>query len=154
MKICSVNGCDQRMLARGWCKRHYERWKRNGDPVAPGGPRNPFTDPFIRFRRKCRLNLETGCWTWVGGKNKDGYGSFGPGGRSQTELAHRWSYANFVGKIPDGLYVLHHCDSPSCVNPDHLFIGTQKDNVADCIAKGRRAEQRTRVQAELFPEGV
>jgi len=53
--------------------------------------------------------------------------------------AHRWAYETFVGPIPDGLGVCHHCDTPSCVRPDHLFVGTQKDNVRDCISKGRFA---------------
>jgi hypothetical protein len=76
------------------------------------------------------------CWTWKGSRNGDGYGHFFFNGR--VMLAHRvvWTMAN--GAIPDGLQVLHKCDNPPCVRPDHLFLGTQLDNLADMEKKGRR----------------
>lgn len=77
------------------------------------------------------------CWLWTGARNELGYGSFGIAGR-RTELAHRASWRLSAGEIPAGLLVCHHCDNPPCVRPDHLFLGTNQDNVADQIAKGRR----------------
>jgi hypothetical protein len=77
------------------------------------------------------------CWPWGGGASK-GYGAFYVDGR--TQLAHRISYQIFVGPIPKGMVVCHDCDRPDCVNPHHLFVGTQQDNVSDMRAKGRAME--------------
>jgi hypothetical protein len=75
------------------------------------------------------------CWEWIGARNKLGYGSFGIDGK--TQLAHRISYRINKGQIPIGMCVLHRCDNPPCCNPDHLWIGTDFDNSADMILKGR-----------------
>ena len=87
-----------------------------------------------RFWQKVRKS--DGCWEWTAARNGYGYGIFGP--NRKTFLAHRLSWSMAHGDIPDGLHVLHHCDNPSCVRPDHLFIGTAKDNVQDMIRKGRK----------------
>lgn len=73
----------------------------------------------------------TGCWYWLGFKNKLGYGVF------QQDRAHRAAYKLFFGEIPEGLHILHKCDVRSCVNPEHLFMGTHSDNMRDCASKGR-----------------
>jgi hypothetical protein len=81
-----------------------------------------------------------GCWLWTGGKFRRGYGAFkrrGPDGRFQQQKAHRVSYEWLVGPVPDGLCVLHTCDNPPCVNPAHLFLGTNLDNSEDRRVKGR-----------------
>ena len=77
----------------------------------------------------------TGCWQWRGPTNAFGYGRFSFEGR--TQVAHRLSYETFRGPIPDGMSVLHKCDNPSCINPEHLWIGTYSDNRRDCLSKGR-----------------
>ena len=77
----------------------------------------------------------TGCWLWAG-RLVEGYGIFTLNHRD-NQLAHRASYEHFVGPIPQGLFVLHKCDVRSCINPDHLFIGTHADNMADMKRKGR-----------------
>ena len=86
------------------------------------------------------------CWIWTRSDNGHGYGvmEFKDGDR----MAHRMAWEILVGPIPEGLDVLHHCDTPACVRPEHLFLGTDKDNVADCIAKGRRAPPPTQKLAQ------
>lgn len=77
------------------------------------------------------------CWLWKGAKSnnlKRPYGYFTYG---KVQYAHRVAWQIFRGPIPDGLFVLHHCDNPPCVNPDHLFLGTKKDNRQDMLRKNR-----------------
>lgn len=91
--------------------------------------------PRERFDSKWSLDLGSGCWLWDRARMPYGYGLVGVGGR--MKLAHRISYGLRVGEIPKGLCVLHHCDTPPCVNPDHLFLGTNQDNSDDMVSKGR-----------------
>jgi hypothetical protein len=86
-----------------------------------------------RFWSKVEKSDE--CWKWTAGKHNAGYGVFWEKGRFYK--AHRWSWERERGPIPDGLNLLHKCDNPACVRPDHLFLGTQKDNVNDMVSKGR-----------------
>lgn len=89
-----------------------------------------------RFLSKFIKGLPDECWPWIASRfHKTSYGQFRGAG---DVLAHRFSYRFFKGRIPVGLLVLHSCDNPGCVNPNHLFLGTSKDNTADMIAKGRR----------------
>lgn len=79
----------------------------------------------------------TECWLWTGSKTKDGYGQFG--GRRRRIYAHRFSWELHNGPIPRGMNILHECDRTNCINPDHLFLGTQADNVKDMVMKNRQA---------------
>lgn len=78
------------------------------------------------------------CWIWTGSRDDKGYGMFRDSGRKgKVWKAHRISYEKYKGTIPKGMVVCHSCDNPSCINPSHLWVGTMKDNMADCSAKKR-----------------
>lgn len=98
-------------------------------------------DPRHRLMEKVSPEPTSGCWLWSGNVNSNGYGVIGVGSRTDgsrgNELTHRLSYKLNTGEIPVRKMVCHRCDNPSCVNPDHLFLGTQSDNMKDCKSKGR-----------------
>lgn len=87
-----------------------------------------------RFESKVYYALD-GCWYWTGYLNTRGYGVVRVG--RKTALAHRFSYSIHKGEIPNGLFACHRCDNPSCINPDHIFLGTNQDNMNDMKLKGR-----------------
>lgn len=97
-------------------------------------PRTPQTEEE-RFWAK--VDKSGDCWLWQGARNPHGYGQFSRNGRHV--VAHRVSWGWRHGAVPDGYLLCHRCDVPGCVNPDHLFVGTQSDNMRDCAAKGRIA---------------
>jgi hypothetical protein len=81
------------------------------------------------------------CWLWLGTRDKDGYGNFRTAHSTSTR-AHRFAYRTFIGPIPPGLMVLHSCDTPACVRPGHLRLGTGRDNAADMVERGRQSRQQ------------
>lgn len=95
----------------------------------------PLANPILRFEEKVERIPFSGCWLWTGSCSHNGYGFFRFDGKNTQ--AHRVSYKLFRGEIPDGLFVCHHCDVPCCVNPDHLFVGSRRDNLNDAKKKGR-----------------
>lgn len=99
--------------------------------------RATLTNDSETVKRKLMENrkIEGECWIWIGAIICDqGYGTITYG---EEYLVHRVAYTIFKGPIPEGLFVLHKCDHPPCFNPDHLFLGTQSDNMRDAMAKGR-----------------
>lgn len=141
---CTI--CGKSSVAFGYCDGHYRRYKRHGDPLA--GRQFGLTNDE-RFISKYAVDSATDCWVWLRGLGPDGYGSFydgttRPNGNPRMVRAHRWSYERHVGPIPPGHEVCHRCDNPSCVNPDHLFVGTHTDNMRDSSTKGRQGHPGAR----------
>lgn len=132
-RICCVDGCGNGgKLTRGMCGNHYYHWLKDTPPdQRPPAPR--FTRDFWDFVTKTH---EHGCWPWTGPADKKGYGRWG----GKVASRHSWELAN--GPITDGLWVLHHCDNPPCVNPRHLYLGTVVENARDAVARGRTHSPR------------
>lgn len=115
---------------------------------------------FIRKKSPEKLverfwaKVDTGgdCWLWTGATYYNGYGVFNIESRNHT--AHRAAWILFRGPVPDGILVLHHCDNPPCVRPDHLFLGTPKENTQDMVSKGRSTAGERHRLAKLSVENV
>ena len=139
--ICSIEGCVGTVHGHGLCSRHYTKLRRHGDPLHAGRRYHKGLTTEERFWAYVSRRRGKGvCWEWTGTVISTGYGKIhlGPG---QPGLAHRYSYELHYGPIPAGLFVCHHCDNRRCVNPRHLFCGTQQDNVDDMEAKGRAVKR-------------
>jgi len=122
-------------------KTQIENRERNscGDCVPLKGTRKWAESKFHTLYTK---EGKSSCWIWKGATDCDGYGVFGGGGYFSRK-AHRASYQINIGDIsPTTLQVLHECDNPSCVNPVHLFLGTQQNNIQDMVQKGRNRHPR------------
>lgn len=105
-----------------------------------------------RFEQKYQPVTETGCWLWTASLGPRGYGNFNRAG--SIERAHRVSFELYVGPIPNDLSVLHKCDTPTCVNPAHLFLGTQLENVVDRQMKERNARGERMATSRLTEHDV
>ena len=123
-------------------------------------------DPFVieGFRKHSRSEFESrfwsktdrtaeGCWQWNGYKLPHEYGTFAVA-RCQMRLAHRVAWELTNGEIPEGMRVIHSCDNPSCVNPEHLRLGTAKDNTRDMLTKWRHAHGERHPKTALTEEQV
>lgn len=148
-KICSKKECNGKVLAKGLCQKHYLRQWKYGDTdiVNPPVSQQRFIE---RFEEK--IEKIDSCWIWVGAFFKSGYGRFSFG--KKKVRAHRFSYELYIGKIPKGIYVLHRCDNPCCVNPLHLFLGTHLDNMMDMESKGRAKWIQENIKAKMEVDNV
>lgn len=131
-----------------YCLHHPEavNWNKYRLPTEEG-QMDVSTEERDRFYAMVSDPTPGKCWAWGGYLNKDGYGLFRCDG--QMRLAHRVAFTIAWGEIPEGKYVMHRCDRPSCVNPDHLTYGTQADNMGDAKAKRRHAHGETHAKAKL-----
>jgi len=112
------------------CGTHYRRWMSRGT--------TELKTTEERFWEKVEKRGPDDCWEWQATKYRNGYGNIWVPAEGRKLLAHRYSYALANGPIPDGFVVCHTCDNRSCVNPGHLWMGTQGDNLRDMVAKGRQ----------------
>jgi len=104
-----------------------------------------------RFMSKVKVDESTGCWEWQRYKNIHGYGMTKH--NNKTVMSHRVSYEIHKGGIPKGLIILHACDNPSCVNPDHLTTGTRSDNMIDMVNKQRQGNQTLDIESVKIIKG-
>lgn len=143
--------------AKSWAKNHREhrnktvnKWSREIGRVKQYPCLTCLIPCYKKYAQafcstKCRLlskiqKKENGCWIWQHAKNKNGYGKTNYNSQKAVP-AHRAFYLEFKGQIDDNLLVCHHCDVPSCVNPDHLFLGSHAENMLDMIAKDRQQKK-------------
>jgi hypothetical protein len=101
-----------------------------------------FTE-FIKQKFLSKCEITDDCWIWKAGKMPQGYGSFSV--NRKTYSAHRFSWRMFIGEVPPGLFVCHkrHCNNKACVNPNHLYLGTNRENQLDSVATGNFRNQNT-----------
>lgn len=129
---CKIEGCNKKSHCQFLCSMHYARLVRHGDPLITKNNKSLVTWEYLL---SCSITDEqTECIEWQKAKSK-GYGAVFFNGK--TVRTHCVSYILNIGNIPDGLFVCHHCDNKLCINPEHLFVGTQKNNIQDAISKGR-----------------
>lgn len=129
---CNHAGCEDQAKSKGFCLRHYKLFWKYGSTEERGSRHAPAQDRFWRFVKK-----SDGCWNWTGYKDKDGYGTLTikkENGSHSPIRAHRFSMILNGHEIDERALVLHRCNNPSCVNPDHLYIGDQVQNMQDRIA--------------------
>lgn len=144
-RICEVCGNVFQVLASALRNRPV---KFCSSPCSSRGRTTPLVDRFFRY---VGARTPGGCIIWTGPAIEHGYGYLraGGAGNKRGTLASHIAYELFYGPVPDGLHVLHQCDNPPCVAPCHLFVGTNADNMADMIAKGRQSRGESHGFARL-----
>lgn len=141
---CSVAECERPAKTRKLCRAHYQRLIKHGSPEGGArnrAPRRSSNDARLRFTGWTEVvrRPELGpCWEWLGPVNPDGYGKLA-NSDGQIVGAHRLAYTEWVGPLDADTYACHKCDNPPCINPAHLFPGSNAENLRDMKAKRRIA---------------
>jgi len=135
MRQCQVPDCNKKYLALGYCSAHYTKLRKYGDATAIRQVQKHGMTLPERILSYSRV-MPSGCVEWTGYRDPNGYGRINIPG-APAALAHRVSFSLNCHEITSEDHVLHRCDNPPCINPSHLFIGTQADNNADMKRKGR-----------------
>lgn len=140
--VCSVDGCPDTIVGLGLCNRHYRRNRANGTPGTEVRRKAPNGSSLEeRFRFAGHEVTASGCHQWIKSRNPRGYGHIYDGKRVRSAHRVAWELAN-GREIPAGMEIRHKCDNRGCVNPDHLEIGTHRQNMEDRSNRGRfRGEQ-------------
>lgn len=134
MATCSIKDCERKAFSRSFCTMHYARWRKWGDPTAL--KQTQLHGKTLEERFWARVRKTSGCWTWDGSRDSNGYGRINKNGR--PALAHRISWELSTGReLERDQHVCHKCDYPPCVRPDHLFLGDPQANTDDKMRKGR-----------------
>lgn len=132
---------------REWRQDHPDEFSKVQTELSHRGLAKRWSNkpsPKDRLKLKCIPEPFSNCWLWTKSVDPEGYGCFWMDNR--TWRAHVAAWTIYRGEVPEGLFVLHKCDVPGCVNPDHLFLGTQLDNRHDSISKNRQFCKLTREQ--------
>lgn len=152
--------CGRGRIAYRWtaghcsvCHNLAKRTDEQLEPI-PGRPNapKPWANTSEAIQARSIPEPNSGCWIWLLASDVLGYGYYSVGKTSYR--AHRLSYEIHKGQIPAGMVVKHDCDNPSCVNPDHLSVGSQHSNIADCIRRGRNTRGEKVITALLSEKDV
>lgn len=143
-RTCNIDGCDRTLYARGWCSKHYQRWRTHGDPRG-GGPAC-YSTPEEAFAARTERRGE--CLIWTGSKDSGGYGHLRVNGRHTK--AHRYAWECDHGPIPDGMLIDHKCFNRACVNVEHLRLATLQQNNSNLA--GATVKSSTGVRG-VYPYG-
>lgn len=137
-RTCTIDGCERKHIARGWCHTHWKRWKTHGDPLYVAQPH--YSSPQESFA--ARAEQRGDCLIWTGATYPAGYGIIWHG--SGYTSAHRWAYEQAHGTIPEDMQIDHTCWNPACCNIAHLRIATSSENAMN--RDGARAGTATGIR--------
>ena len=143
---CSVEGCDKVARCKGLCQSHYMRQWRHGTATAGGNARYATQEASFAARAK-DAGDGSGCINWAGSKSATGHGVIGGTGRSN--LAHRYSWEQANGPVPEGMILDHACSNPSCVNVEHLRLADKSSNGAN--RTGAEAGRKYHLPRGVYP---